>query len=157
MTCKLTAEPGTPHKQHQSRATTTEWLCLEQVIDTAGTHQFPAMQRLTISQGHAFILVYSVASQQTLEQLWPIYEEICEIKGSEMQYVPVVLVGNKSDEANREVPTEDGVGLAAQWKCCFMETSAKMNHNVQQLFKELFAMEKRKAVSLRVNDTGLPG
>ena len=51
------------------------------------------------------------------------------IKGS-VEGIPVMLVGNKSDETQREVQTEDGEAQAQVWKCAFMETSAKTNHNV---------------------------
>ena len=42
----------------------------------------PAMQRLNISKGHAFILVFSVTSRQSLEELRPTWEIIREIKVS---------------------------------------------------------------------------
>lgn len=34
------------------------------------------MQRLSISRGHAFILVYSITSRQSLEELKPIYQQV---------------------------------------------------------------------------------
>lgn len=70
-----------------------------QITDTTGSHQFPAMQRLSISKGHAFILVYSVSSRQSLEELRPIWELIREIKGQDLSQIPVMLVGNKCDES----------------------------------------------------------
>lgn len=70
-----------------------------QITDTTGSHQFPAMQRLSISKGHAFILVYSVSSRQSLEELKPIWELIKEIKGPDLSQIPVMLVGNKCDES----------------------------------------------------------
>lgn len=55
-------------------------ICTLQITDTTGSHQFPAMQRLNISKGHAFIMVYSITSRQSLEELRPTWEIIKEIK-----------------------------------------------------------------------------
>lgn len=55
-------------------------ICTLLITDTTGSHQFPAMQRLSISKGHAFILVYSVCSKQSLEELRPIWALIKELK-----------------------------------------------------------------------------
>ncbi|XP_054842130.1 GTP-binding protein Di-Ras2 [Eublepharis macularius] len=126
-------------------------ICTLQITDTTGSHQFPAMQRLSISKGHAFILVYSITSRQSLEELKPIYEQICQIKG-DIDSIPIMLVGNKSDEDhNREVQTTAGEAMAKKWKCAFMETSAKTNHNVKELFQELLNLEKRRTVSLQID------
>ncbi|NP_001086137.1 DIRAS family GTP binding RAS like 2 L homeolog [Xenopus laevis] len=126
-------------------------ICTLQITDTTGSHQFPAMQRLSISKGHAFILVYSITSRQSLEELKPIYEQICQIKG-DVESIPIMLVGNKSDESqNREMDSSEGEAMAKKWKCAFMETSAKMNHNVKELFQELLNLEKRRTVSLQID------
>lgn len=61
------------------------------VTDTTGSHQFPAMQRLSITKGHAFILVYSVCSRQSLEELRPIWQLIKEIKAETLSSIPVML------------------------------------------------------------------
>ncbi|NXU95543.1 DIRA2 protein, partial [Xiphorhynchus elegans] len=126
-------------------------ICTLQITDTTGSHQFPAMQRLSISKGHAFILVYSITSRQSLEELKPIYEQICQIKG-DIESIPIMLVGNKNDEnQNREVESSEGEAMAKKWKCAFMETSAKMNYNVKELFQELLNLEKRRTVSLQID------
>lgn len=91
-------------------------------------------------QGHAFILVYSVSSRQSLEELKPIWQTIKEIKGTELPNIPVMLAGNKCDESPeiREVSAAEGQAQAQAWGVSFMETSAKTNHNVTQLFQVLF-------------------
>ncbi|XP_035215256.1 GTP-binding protein Di-Ras2-like, partial [Stegodyphus dumicola] len=120
-----------------------------QITDTTGSHQFPAMQRLNISKGHAFILVYAITSKQSLEELTPIYSLIREVKGS-LEGIPMMLVGNKSDEEEaREVSYQDGMAQAHKWNCNFMETSAKNNTNVKEMFQELLNMEKSRNVSLQ--------
>uniref|UniRef100_A0A670ZT86 Uncharacterized protein n=1 Tax=Pseudonaja textilis TaxID=8673 RepID=A0A670ZT86_PSETE len=103
-----------------------------QIRDTTGSHRFLAMKRLTISKAYAFMLVYSVTSKQSVEDLQPIYEKICQIKG-----ISWILSGCLT--------------LAMKWKCSFMETSAKMNYNVQEFSEELLNLEKEKKCSLQVD------
>jgi DIRAS family GTP-binding Ras-like protein 2 len=124
-------------------------VCTLQITDTTGSHQFPAMQRLSISKGHAFILTYSIISRQSLEELKPIYSEIVQIKG-DLRDIPVMLVGNKCDEECRDVSQSEGAELAKSWNCAFLETSAKTNYNVKELFQELLQLEKRRTMSLQL-------
>lgn len=48
-----------------------------------------------------------------------------------------MLAGNKCDESPeiREVSASEGQTQAQMWGISFMETSAKTNHNVTQLFQ----------------------
>ncbi|CAD1475902.1 unnamed protein product [Heterotrigona itama] len=109
------------------------------------------MQRLSINKGHAFILVYSVCSRQSLEELRPIWAVIRELKGQNISQIPIMLVGNKCDESPsvREVSMSEGAAEAANWGCGFLETSAKMDHNVKELFQDLLLLEKSRPVSLQ--------
>ncbi|XP_076334293.1 GTP-binding protein Di-Ras2-like [Tachypleus tridentatus] len=126
-------------------------ICTLQITDTTGSHQFPAMQRLNISKGHAFIMVYSVTSRQSLEELKAIFDVIKEVKG-DLEGIPQMLVGNKCDESEaREVDSQQGQEQARRWGCGFMETSAKTNYNVKELFQELLNMEKRRSMSLHLD------
>lgn len=111
-------------------------ICTLQITDTTGSHQFPAMQRLNISKGHAFMLVYSVTLRQSLDELIPIYKLIKEVKDG--HDVPMILVGNKCDEEEaRKIKKETGQKYVDELfkECSFIETSAKTNTNVQEAFQ----------------------
>ncbi|XP_016064240.1 PREDICTED: GTP-binding protein Di-Ras3 [Miniopterus natalensis] len=115
------------------------------ITDTAGGHRYPGLQRLAISRGQAFVLVYSVTRKQTLEELKPFYELIREIKGRNLGKYPIVLVGNKCDDIRRrELSATDAVAFAMEWNCTYLETSAKMDINVQELFHVLLNPEEKK-------------
>lgn len=50
----------------------------------------------------------------------------------------MVLVGNKTDlHQERAVSTEEGRKLADMWKATFLETSAKQNESVADIFHSL--------------------
>ncbi|KJH41879.1 hypothetical protein DICVIV_12145 [Dictyocaulus viviparus] len=64
-----------------------------------------------------------------------------------------MLVGNKSDdEERREVTTETGSKLASKWGTGFIETSAKNNDNITELFQQLLALEKKCTLALTMED-----
>ncbi|PAV88583.1 hypothetical protein WR25_14587 [Diploscapter pachys] len=130
-------------------------VCTLQITDTTGSHQFPAMQRLSISKGHAFVLIYSITSKQSLEELGPIILMLKEVKGNAITEVPIVLCGNKKDEeSKREVSKALGEKLAGQWGTGFIETSAKNNDNITELFEQLLAREKKRQLTLTMDDEG---
>jgi DIRAS family GTP-binding Ras-like protein 2 len=128
-------------------------VCTLQITDTTGSHQFPAMQRLNITKGHAFMLVYSITSKQSLEELIPTYREIVEVKAGE-ENLPIMLVGNKCDEeSTREVSTDYANEMVSKILkgCGFIETSAKTGHNVHEAFQELLSLDKSRNMSLRMD------
>ena len=65
-----------------------------------------------------------------------------------LENVPLYLVGNKSDEDERKVTFIEGENLSKSWNCGFIETSAKTNSNVDELFKKLLALESARSISL---------
>ena len=78
-------------------------------------------------------------------------QEVIAIKGP-VDDIPIMLVGNKCDETvGRQVNTNDAAAVAKAWGCAHMETSAKTNHNVKELFQELLQMEKRRTMSLQLD------
>jgi len=108
-----------------------------EILDTAGTEQFTAMRDLYMKNGQGFVLVYSITAQSTFNDLMDLRDQILRVKDTED--VPMVLVGNKCDlEDERVVGKDQGQSLAKQFgNCTFLETSAKMKINVNEIFHDL--------------------
>ena len=111
------------------------------ILDTAGSYTFPAMRKLTIDEGEAFVLVYSVDDKHSLEEILKIRGEILEAKGSNA--VPMILVANKCDipEEDRQLSVEkiSEALIEAQVDCLTIAASAKFGLNVKAAFKALLA------------------
>jgi hypothetical protein len=113
------------------------------------------MQRLSIQKGHAFMLLYSITSKQTLEELKPIYNQIRDIKSDQQYDTPILLMGCKLDEtACREVTENFGKQLASHWSCAWIETSAKTNQNIREAFQELLKLDKKRQFNFNVDQDG---
>lgn len=55
-----------------------------------------------------------------------------------------MLVGNKTDlHQERAVTFEEGKRLAESWKAVFLETSAKQNESVDDIFLQLLQLIER--------------
>lgn len=111
---------------------------LLEILDTAGTEQFIAMRDLYMKDGDGFVLVFSTIAMSTVKEVTDLYEIILKVKDTD--WVPTVLVGNKSDlaeQGQREVPTQTGEQLAKQFRSKYLETSALTRMNVDELFYEL--------------------
>lgn len=48
--------------------------------------------------------------------------------------IPKIIVGNKCDSSQREVSFEEGQALAERHHLPFLETSAKENVNIEEVF-----------------------
>lgn len=108
-------------------------LVLLDVLDTAGQEEYSAMREQYMRTGEGFLLVYSINSRTSLEELQSFYEQIQRVKDSD--FVPVLVVGNKCDlEIERQVSYEEGLSLAKSFNCPFLETSAKQRINVEEAF-----------------------
>ena len=56
----------------------------------------------------------------------------------------MVLVGNKTDlHQERAVTFEEGKRIAESWKAVFLETSAKQNESVDDIFLQLLQLIER--------------
>lgn len=107
------------------------------ILDTAGQEVFSAVRDRYMRDGEGFLLVYSLIERTTFVPMAKISEQIKRVKDTD-RHVPIVLVGNKSDMADkREVSRGEGDLLARQLNCPFFETSAKLRIHIDECFHEL--------------------
>ena len=103
------------------------------ILDTAGQDEYSSISRQASVGVHGYLLVYSVTSRSSLEQLKMIHDKLLNLIGAET--VPSVLVGSKCDlNEFRDVSYEEGQLLAEQWGCPFLECSAKQNLRINEAF-----------------------
>ncbi|RYP26267.1 hypothetical protein DL767_008117 [Monosporascus sp. MG133] len=111
-------------------------VALLDVLDTAGQEEYSAMREQYMRTGEGFLLVYSITSRQSFEEITTFQQQILRVKDKD--YFPMVVVGNKCDlENEREVPRSEGEALAKTFGCKFIETSAKSRINVDKAFYDI--------------------
>lgn len=77
-------------------------VALLDVLDTAGQEEYSAMREQYMRTGEGFLLVYSITSRQSFEEIQVFQQQILRVKDKD--YFPIIIVGNKCDlEGEREV------------------------------------------------------
>jgi len=121
---------------YRKQVTIDKQTCLLDILDTAGQEEYSAMREQYMKNGQGFLLVFSVISKQSFNEITPFIKQIHRVKDADR--VPSVLVGNKCDLADsREVTLEEGKDLAAKNFCPYLESSAKERINVEESFFQL--------------------
>ncbi|XP_046637323.1 ras-related protein Rab-30-like isoform X1 [Daphnia pulicaria] len=105
-----------------------------QIWDTAGQERFRSITQSYYRSAHALILVYDVSAQPTFDCL-PVW--LREVEEYASPKVLRVLVGNKVDRDDREIPPAVGEAFSRMNNMYFIETSAKDCSNVDKLFQEI--------------------
>uniref|UniRef100_A0A8C3YQQ4 Ras-related protein Rab-17 n=1 Tax=Catagonus wagneri TaxID=51154 RepID=A0A8C3YQQ4_9CETA len=107
-----------------------------EIWDTAGQEKYHSVCHLYFRGANAALLVYDVTRKDSFlkAQQW--------LKDLEEEFrlgdVVLMLVGNKLDLGEeRKVTFEDGREFAESKRLLFMETSAKLNHQVTEAFSAI--------------------
>ncbi|WJX13877.1 Ras-related protein RABC2a [Trifolium repens] len=107
------------------------------IWDTAGQERFGTVICSYYRGAHGIILVYDVTRRETFTNLVGIWAKEVGLYSTNHDCIKI-LIGNKVDkESERAVSKEEGMALAKEHRCLFLECSAKTRENVQQCFEDL--------------------
>lgn len=97
-----------------------------------------------MKSGQGFLLVFSITSLSSLNELYELRDQIVRIKDDDK--VPLVIVGNKSDlEEDRAVSRSRAFSVSEGWgNAPYYETSARRRANVDEVFVDLCRQIIRK-------------
>lgn len=110
--------------------------CQIDILDTAGQEDYAAIRDNYFRSGEGFLCVFSITETESFQATGDFREQILRVKGDEN--IPFLLVGNKSDLADkRQVTQEVANAKAEEWKVPYVETSAKTKENVDKVFYDL--------------------
>ena len=130
------------------------------IWDTAGQERFKTITYSFYKQANGVIVAFDVTSQLTFTNVKTWLESIYQHADPS---IVKVLVGNKIDlEDERKVSSEEAQELAAQHKMKYIETSAKLNKNIDELmshlmeevYKKMYASGEKRMESIMIKNNG---
>ncbi|KAK9417681.1 putative Ras family-domain-containing protein [Seiridium cardinale] len=106
-----------------------------QLWDTAGQERFRSLIPSYIRDSSVAVVVYDISNAKSFQNTKKWIDDVRAERGND---VIIVLVGNKTDlNDKREVTTQQGEDEAKKNNLMFVETSAKLGHNVKTLFRRI--------------------
>ncbi len=109
-----------------------------QIYDTAGQEQYRS-NAFTIlkTKCEGIVLIYSITDEDSFNNIFEYW--INELNGIiELSKYPIYFIGNKCDlDEERLITHEQGENASTKYKFKFMETRAKTNINIQELFTNI--------------------
>lgn len=112
----------TVEESYRTQTTIDNEPAVLEIIDTAGQEEYNAIKEAHVVKSQGFLLVFSLTSRQSFDDLEAIHETIYHLKEKDpaKDDIPMVIAGNKCDlEADRCVAITEGEDLAKSWRCIF--------------------------------------
>jgi len=117
------------------------------IFDTAGTEDFALVRDQMIRKAEGFLFVFALNDRQSYQEVIKIYDHIYRhhFDGNEDDRLPAILVGNKSDLADRTINNQEGKELADMLNIpLYIESSAKSGENIQSAFYHLVSLIQKR-------------
>ena len=102
-----------------------------QIWDTCGSERFKSLTMSFIKSCPAFLLIFDITKYKSFKNL----ENWIKIINDNSSSKIIVLVGNKYDLSDqRKVSREEALIFALKYNLSYVETSAKSNERIQEVF-----------------------
>lgn len=114
-----------------------------EILDTTGVEQFTAIRDLYIRCSDGIIIVFSITSRSSLNNLDNIYNQILDICGD----IPIVFCANKCDLKKMTVISSARLDkISKKYDTVLFKTSAKFGENIDEVFIEILhkIIEKKR-------------
>lgn len=111
-----------------------------QIWDTVGHTQFQTVTKIYYNGANGVIFVYDCTDEKSFSNIKEWVEKIDLLVND----VAKVLVGNKCDNLDKKISSEQGQNLAKELGLTFFETSAKNNINIDSTFRYIAEEIKNK-------------
>ena len=115
--------------------------------DTAGQEKFHSLTAGFFRNAEGIIVMFDVTNTISFENIRNWTESIKTHMSSEIDNIPVIIVGNKIDLYEREIKTEEANKYCNELGYKYFETSAKTGENVNQTIKYLV----KEVLKIKVN------
>ncbi len=103
------------------------------IWDLAGQSQFERLWPDYLTDSRAGIIVFDITERESFNNVKKWYDIITRVA---LPNIILILVGNKVDlTTSRVISTEEGMELAKELNIYYMETSAKTNQNIEDVFE----------------------
>jgi GTPase KRas protein len=105
-------------------------------ISKSGFEEYSSMREQFMRTCEGMIIMYSITNRETFEQVSMFRDQLLHVKDKD--HFPMLIVGNQSDQHyDRAVLTQEGMAIATQTGCGFLEASARGNYNVERAFHDI--------------------
>ena len=104
------------------------------IWDTAGEEKYHALAPIFYRGANGAVVIFDVTNKETFNRATRWFHELTEYAEGNPK---IILVGNKIDLPNRVVSNEEASELAQKYNCNFLEVSALLGTNVNEIFNSL--------------------
>ena len=104
------------------------------VWDTAGEEKYHALAPIFYRGTQGAVIIFDVTNRDTFKRATKWFGELREFAEKNTQ---MILVGNKIDLPDRVITNEEASKLARKYNCNFLEVSALLGTNVNEIFNSL--------------------